>query len=78
MDSDAIVCNNSWYLLLQHGVGVEFIRILPETHTPQLTNLFCECAPNDDVTELTPFQTHSFTEKSEITEDRTQDLWIGH
>nr|CAD7427645.1 unnamed protein product [Timema monikensis] len=32
-----------------HGVGVEFIRILPETHTPQLTNLFCECAPNDDV-----------------------------
>nr|CAD7439494.1 unnamed protein product [Timema bartmani] len=99
-----------------HGVGVEFIRILPETHTPQLTNLFCECAPNDDVVnptestriraissewppsvasvsdticgqkllicpheaELTPFQTHNFTEKSEIAGDRTQDLWIGH
>nr|CAD7194268.1 unnamed protein product [Timema douglasi] len=42
------VCN----VIFEHGVGVEFIRILPETHTPQLTNLFCECAPNDDVLAL--------------------------
>lgn len=34
---------------LQHGVGVEFVRVLPETHAPSLTNVFSECAPNDDV-----------------------------
>lgn len=33
----------------QHGVGVEFIRVLPETPPPSVTNVFCECAPNDDV-----------------------------
>lgn len=34
----------------EHGVGVEFVRVLGETQTPVLTNVFCECAPNDDVT----------------------------
>lgn len=35
--------------MLQHGVGVEFVRVLGETQSPSLTNVFCECAPNDDV-----------------------------
>ena len=30
-------------------MGVEFVRVLPETHAPSLTNVFSECAPNDDV-----------------------------
>ncbi|GLV42604.1 uncharacterized protein CBL_03343 [Carabus blaptoides fortunei] len=34
----------------EHGVGVDFIRILPETLPPALTNLFCECDSKDDVT----------------------------
>lgn len=34
---------------LQQGVGIEFVRILPETHPPTLTNLFCECDTKDDV-----------------------------
>ncbi|XP_071450245.1 uncharacterized protein [Hetaerina americana] len=34
----------------EHGVGVEFVRVLPETHPPSLTNVFSDCAPNDDVT----------------------------
>ncbi|KAJ4441804.1 hypothetical protein ANN_11662 [Periplaneta americana] len=33
----------------KHGVGVEFVRVLPETHAPTLANVFSECAPNDDV-----------------------------
>lgn len=38
--------------LFQHGVGVEFVRVLGETQTPALSNMFCECAPNDDVVSL--------------------------
>ncbi|XP_025162922.1 uncharacterized protein LOC105190079 isoform X3 [Harpegnathos saltator] len=34
----------------QHGVGVEFVRVLPETHPPTLSNIFCECDSKDDVT----------------------------
>lgn len=41
--------NNCMFCWLQHGVGVEFVRVLPETHAPILTNVFSECAPNDDV-----------------------------
>lgn len=36
-------------LMLQHGVGVEFVRVLPETHPPTLSNIFCECDSKDDV-----------------------------
>ncbi|KAF5296175.1 hypothetical protein FQA39_LY12629 [Lamprigera yunnana] len=55
----------------EQGVGVEFIRILPETHPPLLTNLFCECDSKDDVTitcdcEATPaFQLKSFRQKGD-------------
>ncbi|GJQ67752.1 hypothetical protein Trydic_g16555 [Trypoxylus dichotomus] len=35
---------------VEQGVGIEFVRILPETHPPTLTNLFCECDTRDDVT----------------------------
>lgn len=38
--------------MFQHGVGVEFVRVLGETQTPALSNIFCECAPNDDVVSL--------------------------
>ncbi|XP_023723495.1 phospholipid transfer protein C2CD2L isoform X6 [Cryptotermes secundus] len=60
--SDLVVVNeilNAWMQSLndftkqsvaEHGVGVEFVRVLPETHAPYLTNVFSECAPNDDVT----------------------------
>ncbi|KAK9298897.1 hypothetical protein QLX08_007934 [Tetragonisca angustula] len=34
----------------EHGVGVEFVRVLPETHPPNLSNIFCECDSKDDVT----------------------------
>nr|XP_018900923.1 PREDICTED: uncharacterized protein LOC109032994 isoform X3 [Bemisia tabaci] len=34
----------------EHGVGVELVRVLTETHPPNITNVFCECAPNDDIT----------------------------
>ncbi|KAL6442085.1 hypothetical protein ACFW04_002418 [Cataglyphis niger] len=34
----------------EHGVGVEFVRVLPETHPPTLSNIFCECDSKDDVT----------------------------
>ncbi|XP_039278859.1 uncharacterized protein LOC111044175 [Nilaparvata lugens] len=33
----------------EHGVGVEFVRVLGETQSPSLSNVFCECAPNEDV-----------------------------
>ncbi|XP_069698126.1 phospholipid transfer protein C2CD2L isoform X4 [Periplaneta americana] len=60
--SDLVVVNeilNVWIQSLndftkqsvtEHGVGVEFVRVLPETHAPTLANVFSECAPNDDVT----------------------------
>ncbi|XP_008208053.1 uncharacterized protein LOC100118588 isoform X5 [Nasonia vitripennis] len=34
----------------EHGIGVEFVRVLPETHPPVLSNIFCECDSKDDVT----------------------------
>ncbi|XP_072760889.1 uncharacterized protein [Anoplolepis gracilipes] len=34
----------------EHGVGVEFVRVLPETHPPILSNIFCECDSKNDVT----------------------------
>ncbi|XP_011266550.2 uncharacterized protein LOC105257550 isoform X5 [Camponotus floridanus] len=34
----------------EHGVGVEFVRVLPETHPPTLSNIFCECDSKNDVT----------------------------
>lgn len=37
---------------LQHGVGVEFVRVLPETHPPNLSNIFCECDSKDDVVRI--------------------------
>uniref|UniRef100_A0A1Y1KUN5 Phorbol-ester/DAG-type domain-containing protein n=1 Tax=Photinus pyralis TaxID=7054 RepID=A0A1Y1KUN5_PHOPY len=58
----------------EQGVGVEFIRILPETHPPALTNLFCECDTRDDVTitcdcEATPaFQLKCFRQKGDKVE----------
>ncbi|XP_049775583.1 phospholipid transfer protein C2CD2L isoform X1 [Schistocerca cancellata] len=58
----------------EHGVGVEFVRILPETHAPTLANVFCECDSKDDVTvtcdcEATPaFQLKAFRQKGEKVE----------
>ncbi|KAF2883468.1 hypothetical protein ILUMI_22710 [Ignelater luminosus] len=58
----------------EQGVGVEFVRILPETHPPLLTNLFCECDTKDDVTitcdcEATPaFQLKCFRQKGDKVE----------
>ncbi|XP_067003359.2 phospholipid transfer protein C2CD2L isoform X3 [Anabrus simplex] len=58
----------------EHGVGVEFVRILPETHTPTLSNVFCECDSKDDVTitcdcEATPaMQMKAFRQKGEKVE----------
>ncbi|KAL6259427.1 hypothetical protein P5V15_009349 [Pogonomyrmex californicus] len=34
----------------EHGVGVEFVRVLPETYPPTLSNIFCECDSKNDVT----------------------------
>ncbi|XP_067208276.1 uncharacterized protein [Linepithema humile] len=34
----------------EHGVGVEFVRVLPETNPPVLSNIFCECDSKNDVT----------------------------
>ncbi|XP_058796854.1 uncharacterized protein LOC131667450 isoform X2 [Phymastichus coffea] len=36
--------------IAEHGIGVEFVRVLPETHPPVLSNIFCECDSKDDVT----------------------------
>uniref|UniRef100_A0A1B6IW43 Phorbol-ester/DAG-type domain-containing protein n=1 Tax=Homalodisca liturata TaxID=320908 RepID=A0A1B6IW43_9HEMI len=58
----------------EHGVGAEFVRVLGETQTPVLNNVFCECAPNDDVTitcdcEATPaLQLKVFRQKGEKVE----------
>ncbi|XP_046675389.1 uncharacterized protein LOC124364163 isoform X17 [Homalodisca vitripennis] len=58
----------------EHGVGAEFVRVLGETQTPVLSNVFCECAPNDDVTitcdcEATPaLQLKVFRQKGEKVE----------
>jgi len=36
-------------LYFQQGIGVELIRILPETHPPTVTNVFAEADSKDDV-----------------------------
>lgn len=40
------------FFFLQHGVGVEIVKILPETHPPNISNVFCECASNDDMVRI--------------------------
>lgn len=58
----------------EQGIGVELVRILPETHPPTLTNIFAEADSKDDVTitcdcESTPaFQLKSFRQKGEKVE----------
>lgn len=58
----------------EQGIGVELVRILPETHPPSLTNIFAEADSKDDVTitcdcEATPaFQLKSFRQKGEKVE----------
>ncbi|XP_050518683.1 phospholipid transfer protein C2CD2L isoform X8 [Diabrotica virgifera virgifera] len=58
----------------EQGIGVELIRILPETHPPVLSNIFAEADSKDDVTitcdcESTPaFQLKSFRQTGEKSE----------
>nr|XP_023021758.1 uncharacterized protein LOC111510118 isoform X5 [Leptinotarsa decemlineata] len=58
----------------EQGIGVELIRILPETHPPTLSNIFAEPDSKDDVTitcdcESTPaFQLKSFRQKGDKVE----------
>ncbi|XP_030755359.1 uncharacterized protein LOC115881827 isoform X3 [Sitophilus oryzae] len=55
----------------EQGIGVELVRILPETHPPTLTNIFVEADSKDDVSitcdcDATPaFQLKSFRQKGE-------------
>lgn len=44
---------NNFVFDLQAGVGVEFVRILPETHAPTLTNIFAERDSRDDIVSKT-------------------------
>lgn len=39
--------------MFQHGVGVEFVRFLPETHTPVLSNVFCELGVCENIVSIT-------------------------
>ncbi|XP_044576431.1 uncharacterized protein LOC123259791 isoform X9 [Cotesia glomerata] len=58
----------------EHGVGVEFVRVLPETQSPSFSNIFCECDSRDDVTitcdcEATPaLQLKAFRQKGDKVE----------
>ncbi|XP_034944691.1 uncharacterized protein [Chelonus insularis] len=58
----------------EHGVGVEFVRVLPETQPPNLSNIFCECDSKNDVTitcdcEATPaLQLKAFRQKGDKVE----------
>ncbi|XP_057324078.1 uncharacterized protein LOC130666812 isoform X2 [Microplitis mediator] len=58
----------------EHGVGVEFVRVLPETQSPSFSNIFCECDSKDDVTitcdcEATPaLQLKAFRQKGDKVE----------
>ncbi|VEN37854.1 unnamed protein product [Callosobruchus maculatus] len=55
----------------EQGIGVELVRVLPETHPPMLTNIFAEADSKDDVTitmdcDSTPaFQLKSFRQKAD-------------
>ncbi|XP_053987071.1 uncharacterized protein LOC128892544 isoform X3 [Hylaeus anthracinus] len=68
------ITNNS---VDEHGVGVEFVRVLPETYPPNLSNIFCECDSKDDVAitcdcEATPaLQLKAFRRKGD-------KLEVGH
>lgn len=44
--------------LFQHGVGVEFVRFLPETHPPVLSNIFCELGVCENIVSII---THIYT-----------------
>ncbi|XP_019770753.2 uncharacterized protein LOC109544832 isoform X2 [Dendroctonus ponderosae] len=63
--------NNYTKKSVSEGIGVELVRILPETHPPTVTNIFAEADSKDDVTitcdlEVTPaFQLKSFRQKGE-------------
>ncbi|XP_066594986.1 uncharacterized protein [Prorops nasuta] len=83
LHSDLVILNEllaTWVVSLndfttrsvdEHGVGVEFVRVLPETHPPVLSNIFCECDSKDDVTitcdcEATPaLQLKAFRQKGD-------------
>lgn len=41
------------FVVFQHGVGVEFVRFLPETHPPVLSNVFCELGVCENVVSIT-------------------------
>lgn len=43
------IFNRNVILLFQHGVGVEFVRFLPETNPPTMTNVFCELGAYENV-----------------------------
>ncbi|CAG5101209.1 Protein of unknown function [Cotesia congregata] len=70
LHSDLVILNE----LLAHGVGVEFVRVLPETQSPSFSNIFCECDSRDDVTitcdcEATPaLQLKAFRQKGDKVE----------
>ncbi|XP_043280643.1 uncharacterized protein [Venturia canescens] len=86
LHSDLVILNEllgTWVLSLndfvsssveEHGVGVEFVRVLPETHPPVLSNIFCECDSKNDVTitcdcEATPaLQLKAFRQKGDKVE----------
>ncbi|XP_063991248.1 uncharacterized protein LOC135169830 isoform X5 [Diachasmimorpha longicaudata] len=86
LHSDLVILNEllaSWVLSLnhfvassvdEHGVGVEFVRVLPETQSPSLSNIFCECDSKNDVTitcdcEATPaLQLKAFRQKGDKVE----------
>ncbi|XP_046425648.1 uncharacterized protein LOC124182418 isoform X2 [Neodiprion fabricii] len=86
LHSDLVILNEllaTWVISLneftagsveEHGVGVEFVRVLPETHSPVLSNIFCECDSKDDVTitcdcEATPaLQLKAFRQRGEKVE----------
>lgn len=38
-----------FFVFFQQGIGVELVRILPETHPPTVTNIFAEADSKDDV-----------------------------
>lgn len=40
-------------VMFQHGVGVEFVRFLPENHAPTLSNIFCELGVCENIVSIT-------------------------
>ncbi|XP_044017304.1 uncharacterized protein LOC122858454 isoform X4 [Aphidius gifuensis] len=86
LHSDYVILNEllaTWVISLnefvassvdEQGVGVEFVRVLPETQTPILSNIFCECDTKNDITitcdcEATPaLQLKAFRQKGDKVE----------